>query len=146
MIDDEDVIQASYKQVESFIKTSTSWAAYNPGTLRGVTPKVGINVQIARDPGPYNGRHMREDGSLEYGFIAWALDGQGNSRIIQDEENLNNNKIFFFGLTQAQVKERKDRMIKESSSNVSKNAARREMIQERNRANYEAGIFPRPGH
>ena len=145
VIDDEDVIQASYKEAEAFIKTSTSWAAFNPGALRIPTPKVGINVQIVRADGPYDGRFMRENGDLEYGFIAWGLDGQGNARMIQDEENLNNNKIFFFGLTQAQIQERKDRMRRESSSSSERNKSRRELLQERDRINEAAGISPHMG-
>jgi len=120
LIDDEEVIQSSYKVAESFIKDSTSWAAYNEGAPRGVTPKVGINVQLVND-----GLHTREDGSMEYGFIAYALDTRGRMRAIQDEVNLNNNKVFFFSLTQAQIQEKRDRVFNESKSNATKNAERR---------------------
>jgi hypothetical protein len=142
IIDDEDVIQASYKEAESFIKNSTSWAAFNGDGGGGRTPKVGINVQLSKANGPYNGRFMREDGNLEYGFVALALDDRGNMRPIQDEENLNNNKIFFFGLTQAQVAARKARVLQESKSNTTKNAERRARRQIEDQQRREQGFRP----
>ena len=141
LIDDEEVIQSSYKVAEEFIKNSTSWAAYNKDAPRGVTPKVGINVKLVND-----GLHTREDGTLEYGFIAYALDFRGRMRPIQDEVNLNNNKVFFFSLTQAQIEARRQRIWDESKTNAEKNAARRKLIQDRDELNRSLGIDPTMMH
>jgi hypothetical protein len=133
VIDDEEVIQASYREAEKFVKNSTSWKEYTKGAKR--TPKVGVNMQLSNA-----GRFTREDGNEEFGFVAWVQDGNGFFHPIQDEVNLNNHKIFFFGLTQQQIQEKRDRVFQEARSEATKHSERRAKRQEEERLRREFGM------
>lgn len=119
---DEEIIQAAYSQVEEFTKTSPVWEALT-GSLKR-TPKIGVNMKLVNE-----GLHLNENGEMEHAFVAYALDGAGRFNPIQDEENLNNRKLFFFNITAEAVQAKRDEDRRRFESKQVKNARRRAMNQ-----------------